>query len=43
LLLWSIGAFFALVVNFAQADFKIFSLTFVFYFFRPIFAYYILQ
>lgn len=33
LLLWSIGAFFALVVNFAQADFKIFSLTFVFYFF----------
>lgn len=33
LLLWSIGAFFALVVNFAQANFEIFSLTFVFYFF----------
>ena len=33
LLLWAVGAFCALVVNFAQADFKIFSFTFVFYFF----------
>ncbi len=33
LLLWAVGAFCALVVNFAQADFKIFSFTFAFYFF----------
>ncbi len=33
LLLWSVGACFALVVNFAQADFEIFSWTFFFYYF----------
>ncbi len=37
LLLWSIGAFFALVVNTAQANFEIFSLTFLFYFFPHVF------
>lgn len=33
LLLWSLGAVMALVVNTAQADFEIFSFTFFFYFF----------
>ena len=33
LLLWGLGAFLALVVNTAQANFEIFSWTFVFYFF----------
>ena len=33
LLLWGLGALMALVVNTAQADFRIFSWTFVFYFF----------
>lgn len=33
LLLWSLGAVMALVVNTAQADFRIFSPTFFFYFF----------
>lgn len=33
LLLWSLGAVMALVVNTAQADFEIFSATFAFYFF----------
>jgi uncharacterized membrane protein YwaF len=33
LLLWSLGALMALVVNTAQANFEIFSWTFVFYFF----------
>lgn len=33
LLLWSLGALAAIVVNNAQADFEIFSLTFLFYFF----------
>jgi len=33
LLLWSLGAVMALVVNNAQADFEIFSDTFIFYFF----------
>ncbi len=33
LLLWCLGALLALVVNTAQANFKIFSWTFVFYFF----------
>ena len=33
LLLWSVGAFFALVVNFAQANYEIFSWTFFFYYF----------
>ena len=33
LLLWSLGALLALVVNTAQANFEIFSWTFVFYFF----------
>lgn len=33
LLLWAVGAFCALVINSAQADFEIFSLTFVFYYF----------
>ena len=33
LLLWSLGALFALVVNTAQANFDIFSLTFAFYYF----------
>lgn len=33
LLLWSLGALAAIVVNNAQADFEIFSLTFFFYFF----------
>ncbi len=33
LLLWSLGAVMAIIVNNAQADFEIFSLTFCFYFF----------
>jgi uncharacterized membrane protein YwaF len=33
LLLWGLGAFLALVVNTAQANFEIFSWTFVFYYF----------
>lgn len=33
LLLWSLGALAAVVVNSAQAEFEIFSLTFLFYFF----------
>ena len=33
LLLWSLGALLALVVNSAQADYEIFSLTFAFYYF----------
>lgn len=33
LLLWCIGAFFALAVNFAQTDYEIFSWTFFFYYF----------
>lgn len=33
LLLWSLGALFAIVVNTSQANFEIFSLTFVFYYF----------
>lgn len=33
LLLWALGAFLALVINTAQANFEIFSWTFVFYFF----------
>lgn len=33
LLLWALGAVFALVVNTAQAEFEIFSATFAFYFF----------
>jgi uncharacterized membrane protein YwaF len=33
LLLWSLGALFALIVNHAAADFEILSWTFVFYFF----------
>lgn len=33
LLLWSFGSFFALIVNTAQANFEIFSLTFAFYYF----------
>ena len=32
-MLWSLGALFALVVNSAQANFEIFSLTFAFYYF----------
>ena len=37
LLLWSLGALFALVVNTAQADFEIFSWTFFFYYFPHVF------
>ncbi len=33
LLLWSLGALVALLINSAQADYEIFSLTFLFYFF----------
>ena len=33
MLLWSLGALAAIVVNSAQAEFEIFSLTFLFYFF----------
>ncbi len=33
LLLWSFGSFSALIVNTAQANFEIFSLTFAFYYF----------
>jgi len=33
LLLWSLGALAAVVVNTAQADFEVFSATFCFYFF----------
>lgn len=39
LLLWSLGALMALVVNSAQADYEIFSLTFVFYFFPHVFEF----
>ena len=37
LLLWSLGAVFALVVNTAQANFEIFSATFFFYYFPHVF------
>ena len=33
LLLWALGALIALIVNFAQSDYKILSWTFAFYFF----------
>lgn len=37
LLLWSLGALFALIVNTAQADFEIFSWTFFFYYIPHVF------
>ncbi len=37
LLLWSLGALFALIINTAQADFEIFSWTFFFYYIPHVF------
>ena len=37
LLLWSIGALFALIINTSVADAEIFSLTFLFYYFPHVF------
>lgn len=39
LLLWSLGAIFALVVNHSQANFEIFSWTFFFYYFPHVFEF----
>lgn len=39
LLLWSLGALFAIVVNSSQANFEIFSSTFAFYYFPHVFEF----